>query len=59
MNKLIEDPKVQVLIEREVAKAVKAERKRAVEFVKDLADELKGVLASIKNPLVTRGEGAE
>lgn len=34
MAKLIEDPKVQALVEKEVAKAVKAKTKRCVEAVK-------------------------
>ncbi len=43
MSKLLEDPKVAALVEKEVAKAIKAERKRVL-------DELKAVTAEIKSP---------
>jgi len=39
MAKLIEDPKVQALVEKEVAKAVKAETKRCVEAAKSTTAE--------------------
>lgn len=34
MSKLLEDPKVAALVEKQVAAAVKAEKKRALEVVK-------------------------
>lgn len=43
MSKLLEDPKVAALVDKEVTKAIKAERKRCTEAAKD-------AIAEIKNP---------
>lgn len=60
MSKLLEDPKVAALVEKEVAKAVKAETKRCLEVVKAVElpedkaaakavkEALKSVIAGIK-----------
>lgn len=60
MSKLLEDPKVAALVEKEVAKAVKAETKRCLEVVKaaELPEDkatakavkevIKGIIAGIK-----------
>lgn len=39
MSKLLEDPKIASLVEKEAAKAVKAERSRILEGVKELKSE--------------------
>lgn len=39
--KLLEDPKVAALVRKEVEKAVKAERKRAIDVLKEAAAQLK------------------
>lgn len=41
MSKLLEDEKVAALVEKEVAKGVKAETKRVLELVKNTATEVK------------------
>lgn len=43
MSKLLEDPKVAALVEKQVAAAVKAEKKRALEVVKAAVAEGKGL----------------
>lgn len=60
MSKLLEDPKVAALVEKKVAKAVKAETKRCLEVVKGIElpedkaaakavkEVLKSVIAGIK-----------
>jgi hypothetical protein len=50
MSKLLEDPKVATLVEKEVAKAVKAERARTAAIMKTLAGELKEATTAVKNP---------
>lgn len=50
MSKLLEDPKVQALVDKEVARAIKAERKRVADIVKSLAGEVKDATSEIKNP---------
>lgn len=41
MSKLLEDPKVAALVEKSVATAIKAERKRVAEIMKATAAEIK------------------
>ena len=54
MSKLLNDPKIAALIDREVTKAVKAERKRCLEevkaFGKHLTDAAKSLAGEIKDP---------
>lgn len=66
MSKLLQDPKIEALVEKEVAKAVKAERKRCLDVVKEqvainkeredksvkrvVSDVLKSTTAEIKDP---------
>jgi hypothetical protein len=50
MSKPMTEEQVNKLVEREVAKAVKAERKRCVEIMKTLAGELKGAIAAVRAP---------
>lgn len=58
MSKLIEDPKVAALVEKEVGKAVKAERKRALDAVKAVAiPEDKAHAKSVKAALKEATDG--
>lgn len=50
MSKLLEDPKIAALVDKEVTKAVKAERKRTADIMKTLAGELKEATTAVKNP---------
>lgn len=50
MSKLLEDPKIATLVDKEVTKAVKAERKRTADIMKTLAGELKEAITAVKNP---------
>lgn len=50
MSKLLEDPKIAALVDKEVTKAVKAERQRTAAIMKTLAGELKDATAAVKNP---------
>jgi len=54
MSKLLEDPKVAALVEKEVTKAVKAERKRCLDeakaFTKHLAEAGKSLVGELKDP---------
>ena len=51
MSKLLEDPKVAALVNKEVTKAVAAERKRTTDIMKALAGELKEATVAVKNPV--------
>lgn len=51
MSKLLEDPKVAALVEKEVAKAVKAERARVTAIMKTLGAELKDATAAVTKPV--------
>lgn len=50
MSKLLQDPKVAALVEKEVTKAIKEERKRTVNIMKVLAGEVKDATVAVKNP---------
>lgn len=50
MSKLLQDPKIKMYVEREVAKAVKEERKRCLGVMKALTSELKDATSAVRYP---------
>lgn len=57
MAKLIDDPKVAALVEKEVTKAIKEERKRVAVIIKGLAGAVKDSAEEVKNP--SEGESGD
>lgn len=50
MSKLLADPAIANLVDREVTKAIRAERRRVIEELKQLNTTLREVTTEIRNP---------